>query len=95
MKEFNDYIVYERPQGREVKIVFEIYRNEILHYYFQFRHNENSEWQKLLKGDEGYFDYTIALENGEVEDHRIKFPTDFEIRDALDVINKKYNILEA
>ncbi len=93
MAEFTDYIVFERPGGKEVRIGFEIYYNEILYHFFEYRHNDQSEWKGLKKGDDGYFTYSVINESGVEEEHKIKFPTDFEINEAKDVINKKYNIL--
>ena len=53
MEEHTDYVEFDRPDGKKVRIVFELYRYEILFHYCEFRHDENSSWQSLSKGDDG------------------------------------------
>lgn len=96
MDGFNDYVELERPDGKKVRVVFELCcRNEILYHYFEFKHDENSEWEALKKGEDGYHSYTVKNEKGEEQEEKILFPSPKEIADASDEINKKYNILEA
>jgi len=93
MEEHTDYVEFDRPDGKKVRIVFELYRYEILFHYCEFRHDENSSWQSLSKGDDGYFAYTVAGADGVEKTEKVKFPTPEEIMTAQDEINKRYNIL--
>lgn len=93
MEEHTDYKEFERPGGKLVRIVFELYRYEILFHYFEFKHDENSEWKSMSKGEDGYFTYTIKDSTGEEKEERILFPTFEEMSAAQDEINKKYNII--
>ncbi len=93
MEEHTDYIEFDRPEGKKVRIVFELYRYEILFHYCEFRHNENSGWKSLSKGNDGYFAYTITDAEGKETEEKVFFPTLEEILTAQDEINKKYNIL--
>ncbi len=90
MEEFTDYIEFDRPEGKAVRVVFELYRYEILFHFCEFRHNEKSEWQSMKKADDGYHYYNLPDNNREL---RVKFPTPIELSQAIDTINKKYNIL--
>lgn len=94
MDEHTDYIEYERPGGRKVRIVFELYRYEILFHYFEYKHDENSEWKSMTKGDDGYFEYFALDETGKESLQRIKFPTQIEMMTAQEDIAKKYNLLD-
>lgn len=90
MEEFTDYIAFDRPEGKEVRVVFELYRYEILYHFCEFRHNDTSEWQSMKKADDGYHYYSLP---GNDQELRVKFPTHIELSQAIDTINKKYNIL--
>ncbi len=94
MEEHTDYIEYERPGDRKVRIVFELYRYEILFHYFEYKHDENTEWKSMTKGDDGYFEYVALDEEGKESLHRIKFPTQMEMMAAQEDIAKKYNLLD-
>ncbi len=91
MSAFTDHVEYERPEGKKVRIAFELYRNEILFHFCQFRHDENSEWEGMKRDDEGFHTYVPA---GSDQEEKILFPTPSEIALALDEINKKYNLLD-
>ncbi len=93
MEEHTDYVEFDRPDGKKVRIVFELYRYEILFHYCEFRHDENSSWQSLSKGDDGYFAYNVAEADGVEKTEKVMFPTPEEIMTAQDEINKRYNIL--
>ena len=82
------------PGDRKVRIVFELYRFEILYHYCEFRHDENSDWKSMTRDDEGYFEYTVTDENGQEATERIKFPTHQELMEAHEEISKKYNLLD-
>ena len=93
MEEHTDYIEFDRPDGKKVRIVFELYRYEILFHYCEFRHDAHSDWRSLSKGDDGYFVYTITESGGNEKTEKVLFPTLEEVLTAQDEINKKYNIL--
>ena len=93
MEEHTDFVEFDRPDGKKVRIVFELYRFEVLFHYCEFKHDEKSDWQSISRGEDGYFDYTISDNLGSSIQERIKFPTYEEIASAQDEINKKYNIL--
>lgn len=94
MEEHTDFVEYDRPGDRKVRIVFELYRFEILYHYCEFRHDENSDWKSMTRDDEGYFEYTVTDENGQEATERIKFPTHQELMEAHEEISKKYNLLD-
>lgn len=93
MEDYTDYIEFDRPEGKKVRMVFELYRYEVLYHYYEFRHDKNSGWQSLSKGDEGYYVYTITDASGNEKEEKILFPTPDEILTAQNEINKKYNII--
>lgn len=92
MEEHTDFVEYDRPGEKKVRIVFELYRFEILFHYCEFRHNEKDEWKSMTKDENGYFEYTIEDSGKEIL-QRIKFPTQHEIVSAQEEIAKKYNII--
>lgn len=94
MEEHTDFVEFERPKDRKVRVVFELYRYEILFHYCEFRHDENGEWKSMKKGDDGYFEYTATDENGKETTERIKFPTEQEMLSAQEEIAKKYNLID-
>lgn len=93
MEEHTDYQEYQRPEGKLVRVVFELYRYEILYHYCEFRHDENSEWLSMSKGDDGYHIYTITDDSGNEKVEKVLFPTFEEMNEAIVEINKKYNII--
>ncbi len=93
MEEYTDNVEFDRPEGKKVRIVFELFRNEVLFHYCEFRHDDNSQWQSIRKDDDGYFSYTITDSDGSEKTEKVLFPTPGEVRTAQDEINKKYNIL--
>ena len=94
MEEHTDYKEFERPDGKMVRVVFELYRYEILFYYFEFKHDANSNWQSLSnKDDNGFFSYKVIDRHGNEKVERVLFPTNEELSEALEEINKRYNII--
>ena len=61
MEEHTDYKEFPRPDGKSVRMVFALYRFEVLFYYFEFKHDENSGWKTMSKGDDGYFSYSQLM----------------------------------
>lgn len=94
MEEHTDFVEFDRPGDRKVRIVFELYRYEILFHYCEYRHDEKSEWKSMKKGDDGYFEYTQPDENGNETEYKIKFPTFQEMMSAQEEIAKKYNLID-
>lgn len=94
MEEHTDYIEFERPSDRKVRIVFELYRFEILYHYCEYLHDESSGWKSMKKGDDGYFEYTAPDENGKETNYKIKYPTFQEMMSAQTEIGKRYNIID-
>ncbi|MFV0391927.1 MAG: hypothetical protein ACK5KP_08630 [Paludibacteraceae bacterium] len=93
MEEHTDFVEYDRPGEKKVRIVFELYRYEILFHYCEFRQGEKDEWKSMTKDENGYFEYTIVEDSGKEISQRIKFPTQHEIMSAQEEIAKKYNII--
>lgn len=93
MEEHTDYKEFDRPDGKKVRVVFELYKYEILYHYCEFRHDENSEWKSLSKGDDGYFTYSVTDRDGKEKVEKVLFPTFEEMNEAILEINKKYNII--
>ena len=93
MEEHTDYKEFTRPNGKMVRMVFELYRYEILFHYFEYKHDESSDWKPLSKGDDGYFSYTVTDASGNEKVEKVLFPTFEEMSEAQDEINKKYNII--
>lgn len=94
MEEHTDYVEYERPGGRKVRIVFELYRYEILFHYCEYRHDELSGWKSMNKGDDGYFEYCTDNTGGAKQVQRIKFPTHEEMMAAQEEMARKYNLID-
>ncbi|NLO72247.1 MAG: hypothetical protein GX102_15155 [Porphyromonadaceae bacterium] len=93
MEEYNDYKEFPRPDGKSVRVVFELFKNEILYHYCEFRHDANSEWISMKRDEDGYHSYTVKDADGKEREEKVFFPTLEEIANASDEINKKYNIL--
>lgn len=93
MEEYNDFKEFPRPDGKSVRVVFELFKNEILYHYCEFRHDDKSEWIGMKRGEDGYHTYTNKDAAGNDKEEKVLFPTLEEIADASDEINKKYNIL--
>jgi hypothetical protein len=93
MRGFSDYVEFSRPEGKKVRVVFELEQLEVLFYFCEFQHDQNAEWKSLSRNDDGYFEYSIVDENGKSHQERVLYPTFDEILSAQDEINKKYNIL--
>lgn len=91
MDDHTDFIEFDRHDGIKVRIVFEMYRTEILFYHYEYKHDENSEWKSMDgKQHSQAFTYIAKSMDGEKELHTIEFPTENELKTAQEIISQRY-----
>ncbi len=86
-QDFTDYIELVRPEGKKVRVVFEVFQGEVLYYHYEYQHDENSEWKAMERNsNEINYMYTITDEQGNETEHTILFPTITEMKYAHEAI---------
>ena len=82
-QDFTDYIELMRPEGKKVRVVFEVFQGEVLYYHYEYQHDKNSEWLPMERNsNEAHYAYTVKDGQGNETEHTILFPTINEMKYA-------------
>lgn len=90
MEDHIDYIEFDRINNSKVRIVFEMYRTEILFYHYEYRHDEHSDWKAMEGNNTDVFTYYLNNNFGEEIKYTIAYPTKQELKTAQEIISQRY-----